>query len=114
MATTHMAHRYGAPKACPYMGKYADGSIDSADLLMNFIGSLPNLETESLARLMRNKHGTLAQHFIFQTTATCAPDAVNDWHGTTYHCLRDILSAGLKNPYDMTRTFQEFIEVRGM
>ncbi len=76
MATTHMAHRYGAPKACPYMVKYADGSIDSADLLMSFLGSLPNLEVEGLVRLMRNKHGALAQHFVFQTTATCAAEAV--------------------------------------
>ncbi len=108
---THQAHRYGAPKAYPYMVKYADGSVDASDLLMAFVGSMPNLEPEGLVRLMGKKNGTLGQHFVFQTTLPCPADAVNYWHGTTYHCLRDILTVGLKNPYDMTRTFQEFKEV---
>ncbi len=108
---THRAHRYVAPKACGYMVKYQDGTIAANDLLLDFISSLPNLESVGEYRLLGNKFGGFAQHFKFKTTLERTPTGTDFWHGTTFQCLPDILRDGLRNPYDMSRTFQEFKEV---
>ena len=93
------------------MVKYGSGDALEEDLLLDFLGGLPNLERVGKRRAFKNKYGGLAQHLVFKTlNPPPSSSAKILWHGTTYQCLEDILSDGFKNPFDKTRTFQEFIE----
>ncbi len=103
---SHQAHRYGAPKASSWMIKYQDGDITSNDLLLHFVRSLPNVEPVGSMRRLGNKFGGNAQHFVYHTVLQSGPDSKAYWHGTTYHCLPDILARGMKNPFDHTPSFQ--------
>ncbi len=111
---THKAHRYAAGKAYLSMVKYQDGNIETADMLLRFIGCLSNLQPTGQVRVMLNKFGGLAQQFKFKTTFQCDSAGSDFWHGTTFQCPPDIVRQGLKNPYDLMRTFQAFIEVEGV
>ena len=92
------------------MVKYPTGNVEADDLLLSYAASLQNLETTGARRFLRNRHGRRAEHIVFRTTLPHTGDVNLFWHGTTFHCLPDILADGLKNPFDKTNTFQEYIE----
>jgi len=106
----HQAHRYRASKAMSWMTKNADGDVVNPDLLLSWVATLPNLQETGVRRLLRNKHGAIAEHYIFKTKNGCPPESVSRWHGTCPHCVHAILQSGLANPYDTSRQYQDFIE----
>ena len=60
-----------------------------------------------------NKHGCAAEHIIFRTTQRFKDGAGEPvghyWHGTTFHCLHDILTVGMQDPWD--KSIQDFTDV---
>jgi len=90
------------------MLKYLTQNLDRADLMLNFMATLPNVDKESgIMELVRTPRGDVAEHYMFRTTF---PRSQNPsyLHGTTYHALPGILAEGFKDPWD--HELQEFTD----
>ena len=105
----HVAHRWAAPKASKTMVKWQQGNVSTPDMLMRFVASLPNLSRTGHKHVYRAPSGHWVEHIVFDTCMPTAPWSASYWHGTTFHCLADILRHGLKNPFD--QKLQEFTDV---